>query len=123
MTQSEFSFRWWHVVMLVAFLGWLFFSLGAYFVAQKPLDAAAIQAIGIQVAGWADFSFSGTAVWRSLLDVVAALWILLALLGVGLWLWRWFGPKDTQPEEQALFAFGLGFGAVGLDEQKNNITD
>lgn len=103
-----------HLAGLMAFIGWLFFSLSAYFVAHKPLDAAIVQAIGTQMGSWADFSFSGAALWRSLLDVAAALWIWLAMLGVGLWLWRWFGPAHSSPGETALFAFGLGFGAVGL---------
>ncbi|MCL4262675.1 MAG: glycosyltransferase family 39 protein [Anaerolineae bacterium] len=114
MKPGEPSLRPWHWLVLVVFIGWLFFSLSAYFVAHKPLDAAILQAIGAQMGGWADFSFSGNAVWRSLLDVAAALWIWLAVLGVGLWLWRWFGPANSSPGETALFAFGLGFGAVGL---------
>lgn len=114
MKQGAFSFRWWHLVLLTAFIGWIFFSLGAYFVAQKPLDAAIIQAIGGEMDRWAAFSFSGAALGRGLLDVAAALWILLAVWGVGLWLWRWLGPPEAEPGEQASFAFGLGFGAIGL---------
>jgi hypothetical protein len=114
MKQDEISWHWGYGVGLAFFILWLFFSLGAYYVAQKPLDAVAVQVIGKQVAGWGKFSFSGAALWRGLLDVAAALWILLVVLGVGLWLWRWLGPAEAVLAEQALFAFGLGFGGVGL---------
>ncbi len=114
MKQGTFSFRWWHLVALTAFIAWLFFSLGAYYVAHKPLDATAVHLINAQLASWAEFSFSGAVLWRGLLDVVAAIWIWLAVLGVGLWLWRWLGPADATIGEVALFAFGLGFGVVGL---------
>ncbi len=114
MKTGESSFRPWFWIVLAVFIGWLFFSLSAYYVAQKPLDATAIQVIGDQMSRWGATSFSATAVWRSLLDVAAALWIGLAVLGVGLWLWRWLGPASAAPAEVGLFASGLGFGAVGL---------
>lgn len=80
--------------------------------AQKPFDAA----IGerISAAGWGTFAFSGTALGRSLLDVAAALWLVVAALGLGLWLWRWLGPEDGEPLDVLLFSWGMGFGALGL---------
>jgi hypothetical protein len=93
------------------FIAWIFFSLGAYYVAQKPLDAATLNAIGRSLAGW---SFSAGALWRSLLDVVTAVYIILIAWGLGLWLWRWLGPADGRFAETTLFSLGLGLGALGL---------
>jgi hypothetical protein len=112
MREAETDFRWWHGVALIGLLGWLFFSLAAYYVVQRPFDAATIQAI--QQVGWGEFAFSGAALGRSLLDVLAALWLAVVALGLGLWLWRWLGPDEGEALEALLFSWGMGFGALGL---------
>lgn len=114
MRQKEISWHGWPWVVVTALIGWIFFSLGAYYVAQKPLDMATLSAIGDQQSAWQGFSLSGVALGRSWLDVLAVTWILLTVWGVGLWLWRWLGITDADWGETAVFAFGLGFGAVGL---------
>jgi 4-amino-4-deoxy-L-arabinose transferase-like glycosyltransferase len=98
----------WTAVSL--FVAWLFFVLGAHYVAQKPFDPAML-ATGIQ---WPSFTFSGRAVGRSLLDVAVAAWLALAGLGSGLWFWRWLGLQSDSRLEQGLFAIGLGLSAPGL---------
>ncbi len=100
----------WTAVAL--FVAWLFFAIGSYYVTQRPFDATMIQAI--QRAGWGSFDFSGAALGRSLLDVAAALWLIVVALGLGLWLWRWLGPQDGEPLDVLLFSWGMGFGALGL---------
>ncbi|MCA9873272.1 MAG: glycosyltransferase family 39 protein [Anaerolineales bacterium] len=93
---------------------WLFFSLGAYYVTQKPLDSAMLPAIGQQAEAWSAISFSLAAVGRSLLDVATAVYILIIALGLGLWLWRWLRPADGRFADSTLFSLGLGFAALGL---------
>jgi len=111
MGQDESARPFWIWGAFGLFIAWIFFSLGAYYVAQKPLDTATLNAIGRSLAGW---SFSAGALWRSLLDVVTAVYIILIAWGLGLWLWRWLGPADGRFAETALFSLGLGLGALGL---------
>lgn len=112
MAQEKTHWRGWYWGAIGGLIVWLFFSLGAYYVVQKPFDAA----IGerINATGWEAFAFSGAALGRSLLDVVAALWLIVVALGLGLWLWRWLGPEDGEPLDVLLFSWGMGFGALGL---------
>ena len=77
------TWRKWHWVVLTGLIVWIFFSLGASYVAQKPLDNAMLSAIGQQFGVWSEISLSTTAVWRSLLDVLTAVYILLIALGLG----------------------------------------
>lgn len=113
MHQTNVSLRKWQWVVVVLFIGWIFFSLGAYYVAHKPLDAALIQAITTKLTT-SDFTFSSEALLRSVGAVLAALWILFAALGCGLWLWRWLGPTDSTQLDTLLFSFGMGLGLIGL---------
>lgn len=101
----------WFWLMVSLFILWLFFSLAAYYVAQRPFDSATLPTISQSWTGW---SFSGAALGRSLLDVAAALWLNVVALGLGLWLWRWLGPEDGEPPDALLFSWGMGFGALGL---------
>ncbi len=104
----------WRWAVVGVFIAWIFFSLGAYYVAQKPLDSAMLAVIGQQIGTWSEISLSATAVWRSFLDVLTAVYLLMIALGLGLWLWRWLGPADGRMAEAALLSVGLGFGALAL---------
>jgi hypothetical protein len=101
----------WGAVTL--FLGWLFFSLSAYYVVQKPFSAPQLAYLLENQADWLRFSFSAAALGRSLLDMAAALWLTWISLGVGLWLLARFHLEMRQGE-RLLLAAGLGFGALGL---------
>ncbi len=102
----------WTWTAVALFVAWLFFALAAYYVTQRPFDAALIQAI--QRAGWGSFAFSGAALARSLADVAVTLWLTGTALGLGLWLWHWLGASDAPPLEALLFSWGMGLGALGL---------
>lgn len=95
------------------FVGWLFFSLSAYYVVQKPFSAPKLAVLLENRDDWLRFSFSAAALGRSLLDVAAALWLTWIALGVGLWLLARFRLTMSRGE-QLLLALGLGFGALGL---------
>jgi hypothetical protein len=118
MTQSSLDnnnrlspwLRWGSVAL---FIGWLFFSLSAYYVVQKPFSADKLAVLLENSAVWLRFSFSAAALGRSLLDMAAALWLTWIALGVGLWLLTRF-RLETSPGERLLLALGLGFGALGL---------
>lgn len=114
MHERNVSLRWWHGVGIALFILWLTFSLAAYYVAQKPIDPASLPVISNQLGRWQTFSFSFTALWQALLDTLAAVWIAFVALGIGLWVWRWLGPVDSQPLDTFLFSEGIGIGALGL---------
>ncbi len=112
MNKNQISpwFKWGAVTL---FVGWLFFSLSAYYVVQKPFSAPQLTYLLENQADWLRFSFSAAALGRSLLDVAAALWLTWIALGVGLWLLARFRLAIGHGE-RLLLALGLGFGALGL---------
>lgn len=110
MNKQIFQHNWKTWTAVALFVAWLFFSLGAHYVAQKPFDPAALG----QGVGWPDFAFSAAALAGSLLDMAVAGWIVLVGLGVGLWLWRWLGLDSDSALEAGLIAAGLGLSALGL---------
>lgn len=114
MQQFNSQFKWWHWGVIVLFILWIFFSLGAYYVAHKPLTPTTIQLINWQLENSSNLSFSTAALWRALLDILAALWLVFVALGCGLWWWRWVKPAQSQVSDQVLFSFGMGFGTIGL---------
>lgn len=114
MKHAEGKWSWWGITAVFLLLLWLTFILAAYYVVQKPLDTAMLQRAAAQIARSHLFSFSAVAAGRSLLDVLAALWLIGLALGLGLWLWRWLGPADALWWETVLFSWGLGFGLLGL---------
>ncbi len=95
------------------FIGWLFFSLSAYYVVQKPFSGPQLAFLAETAVIWQRFPFSAAAVGRSLLDVAAALWMAWFALGAGLWLLERF-RLEMSPGARLLFGLGLGFGALGL---------
>lgn len=95
------------------FVGWLFFSLSAYYVVQKPFSVPKLAVLLENRDVWLRFSFSAAALGRSLLDGAVALWLAWIALGVGLWLLARFRLTMSYGE-RFLLALGLGFGALGL---------
>lgn len=102
----------WGLVCL--FVMWLFFTLSAYFVVQKPLTAGQMSELASQIDSWFSFSWSATAVFRSLLDLLTAIWFALMALGIGLWLLGWLKLPLESALERGLYALGIGFGTVAL---------
>ncbi len=96
------------------FIGWLFYSLSAYYVVQKPFSRAQMAALLDSKDVWLQFNFSAAALGRSLLDVGAALWLTWIALGAGLWLLARFQLEIETTGQQVLLALGLGFGGLGL---------
>lgn len=94
------------------FVGWLFFSLSAYYVVQKPFSAPKLAVLLESSENWLRFGFSAAALGRSLLDVAVALWLAWMALGVGLWLLGRF-RLEMSSGERLLLALGVGFGALG----------
>ncbi|MCA9935281.1 MAG: glycosyltransferase family 39 protein [Ardenticatenaceae bacterium] len=96
------------------FILWLFFSIASYFVVYKPISPELSAALTAQPP----LAFSAAALGRSLLDLLAALWIALLALGLGLPVWRWLGLEEQRSREDnsatLLFSWGLGFGILGL---------
>ncbi|MCA9959504.1 MAG: glycosyltransferase family 39 protein, partial [Anaerolineales bacterium] len=98
----------------MAFVLWLFYSLSAYYVVQKPFTMPMLTEIMAAQGDWLRFTLSGTAVFRTTLDILTALWLAVVALGTGLWLLTWLRLPQLSPLEEALYAFGLGFGTLGL---------
>ncbi len=114
MKQSDSQLKWWHWCAIAVLILWIFFSLGAYYVTHKPFTPATIYLINWQLTNFNSLSFSGSALLRSTIDILIALWIVLVALGCGLWWWRGLKPKKYHLGDKTLFSFGLGFGTIGL---------
>ncbi|MCP4427695.1 MAG: hypothetical protein GY803_24690, partial [Chloroflexi bacterium] len=99
---------------IALFIGWLFFSLSAYYVVQKPFSGPQLAFLAETAVIWRRFPFSAAALGRSLLDVAAALWMTWFALGTGLWLLDRFALNIESNLECLLFGLGLGFGGLGL---------
>jgi 4-amino-4-deoxy-L-arabinose transferase-like glycosyltransferase len=99
---------------ILLFILWLFFGLSAYYVAQRPISPTQIAMLRETADTWVRFPFSFMAVTRSLLDILAALWLCWVALGVGLWLLAWLKVAPASGLETALYALGLGFGSLGV---------
>ncbi len=111
--MSKFS-RWLKWGAAALFIGWLFFSLSAYYVVQKPFSGPKLALLAETAVTWQQYTFSAAAVGRSLLDVAAALWIVWFALGTGLWLLNRFSLDIESNLEHLLFGLGLGLGGLGL---------
>ena len=99
---------------IALFLTWLFYSLSAYYVVQKPFSMPLIAALLQQTDVWWRLAFSATALARTLLDLSTAVWLALVALGVGLYCLNALALSLESPLETTLYALGLGFGALGL---------
>jgi hypothetical protein len=78
---------------------WMAFVYASFYLvpAQRPLDAGHLRAIG------------GT-----LLNLLAAAWLLLVALGCGRRICRWLGLSLSTPLEQWVLGAGVGLGALSL---------
>ena len=99
---------------MALFVIWLFYAASAYYVVQKPFSPVVIASLSAETGSWLRFSFSGTAVLRTLLDLGTALWLTLIALGLGLWISGWLALSPLTKLEEALYGLGLGFGILGL---------
>jgi 4-amino-4-deoxy-L-arabinose transferase-like glycosyltransferase len=84
----------WRLLLSGLFIVWVFGVFGLFYVIQKPFGPEA-----------------ALAVFRSLLDLLAAGWIGLLGVGVGQRLLR---PLEASPGESLIVGGGLGLGALGL---------
>jgi 4-amino-4-deoxy-L-arabinose transferase-like glycosyltransferase len=101
-------------LFVAAFLLWLTFCLSYYYLVQNALIQPTLQAISSDTAVWLPLSFSLAAIGRTLLDLLAAVWMTLIALGSGAWLLRRFRLEQLAHLEKWLFSLGLGFAALGL---------
>ena len=106
--------------LIILFLGWVFGIIGIFYVVQKPFTQESIEALPRIFS--LPFTFSPTALIRTLLDLLTAIWLWLMNLGLGLWLYRQLikiqqAPNETTEIatlEQIILSLGLGFIGVGL---------
>ncbi|MEZ4643767.1 MAG: hypothetical protein R3E31_13725 [Chloroflexota bacterium] len=85
----------------MAFVLWLFYSLSAYYVVQKPFTMPMLTEIMAAQGDWLRFTLSGTAVFRTTLDILTALWLAVVALGTGLWLLTWLHLPQPSPLERS----------------------
>ena len=99
---------------IILFLLWLFYALSAYYVVQKPFSVPQLFTLAEVADVWWRFPFSWAAVGRSLVDILAALWIAWVALGIGLYGLKWLGLSLDSALATLVYGLGLGFGALGL---------
>lgn len=108
-------FRPWLKWGLIFLFGlWMALALGAYYVAQKPFDPVQLAQVAATRDVWLRLPFSPTAVVRSLLDLLTAVWLAWVALGVGLWALRRLQLRPESDLATAVFGIGLGFGMLAL---------
>ncbi len=98
---------------VVLFLLWLFYCLTAYYVVHKPFDSQLMAEIG-ERSGSGLHALSLTAIVRTLLDMLVALWLAWIALGVGAQLLVFLSVESESDLAAALYRLGLGFGCLGL---------
>ncbi len=113
-TRSSAWIKW---SLICLFLGWVFSTIGIFYVVQKPFTLTTLQSLTQTESP--SFTFSAVALGRTLLDLLAGLWLYLLSLGLGLWLYRWLALEKTAKSnlatlEEIVFSSALGFGALGL---------
>jgi 4-amino-4-deoxy-L-arabinose transferase-like glycosyltransferase len=100
-------------LLIGLFLLWLMIVLAAYYVVQNAYLGPVYEALGGGIR-WRPPALSGGALFRSTLDLLAGLWILFVILGLGRWLVGRLTLAGITPLEELLFAMGAGAGALGL---------
>jgi hypothetical protein len=98
---------------IVLFLLWLFYTLTAYYVVNKPLDALLGAELAQQADSWR-FTLSLSSLLRTLLDLATAVWLAWIALGVGAQLLSLISKRHGLDATAVLYSLGLGFGALGL---------
>lgn len=96
------------------FIVWLFYSLGAYFVVQKPFSLPLLTGLIEERQSWPRWHFSGAALGRSLLDIAIPFWLALVALGLGTQVLLRVLPAGDQDPPPVFHSVGLGFGVLGL---------
>lgn len=94
------------------FLLWLFFCLAAYFVVFRPYSPEMAEQLASVVQP--EWRLDMAAVGRSLLDLLAAVWILGVAWGIGGTLLVRLKLPTVTAWEEVMFGTGLGVGVLGL---------
>lgn len=100
-------------LFVALFMLWLVFILASYYVVQNaylgPVHAALDGGIR-----WRPLILSGSAVARSILDLLVAALILFVALGIGRWILARLRLRAVTPLEELVFGIGIGAGGLGL---------
>ena len=105
---------WIKPLLITLFVLWMFFTIAAYFVVQKPFSVEQFAIIAGQADVWMQLPISAASIGSSLLDVAVAVWIAWVATGVGLFLFTLLQIERSSVLEEAVYATGLGLGIVGL---------
>ena len=109
MTLKSRRFFW---LLIALFLLWLVFVLVSYYVVQDAYLGLIYKNLG--GIRWRVPVLSGAALVRSVLDLLAAIWILFIALGIGRWVLGHLKLANLLLLEEVLFAQGIGSGVLGL---------
>jgi hypothetical protein len=102
------------LILVLVLIFWLAATLSLYYLAQNALLQPTWQLLTAGRFAWLPWSWSLTAVLRTLLDLLAAGWILFIALGCGSYFLRRLSPAGLSALEHVLFGLALGCGALGL---------
>lgn len=100
-------------ILIALFLVWVTFIMASYYLVQNAFLQPLINELS-DFEGWIPLTLSASAVGRSLLDLLTAIWITLIALGIGRWFFHHLAIQEVTELEESLFSLGLGFGALGL---------
>ncbi|MBK9053379.1 MAG: glycosyltransferase family 39 protein [Chloroflexi bacterium] len=104
----------WRWTAIALFLLWLFFSLGSYYLVQKPFSLLQLMSLAEDPFIWRKVDWSAAASGRTLVDLLVGVWLVLVAGGCGrtlLRLSRWTAPSLLA---EIVLSIGLGWGAMGL---------
>ncbi|MCP4360098.1 MAG: hypothetical protein GY796_18995 [Chloroflexi bacterium] len=113
-TQPWYAAPWIKWGAIILFVLWMFFGLSMYYGVQRPFNPTQLTALSQTTDVWLRLSFSLPALGRSLLDMLAALWLAFVALGLGLWILAILQLGPESDLETFLYAVGLGFGLLGI---------
>lgn len=103
----------WQWGAIALFLLWLFFSLGSYYLVQKPLSVPQLLFLAEDRFIWQAVNWNAAALGRTLVDLLASIWLVLLAWGCGRWFLQRF-PLTFSPLADATFSIALGWGVLGL---------
>lgn len=101
-------------VAITLFLLWLFFSLGSYYLVQKPFSLPQIVFLAQDSFIWQKVGGNAAALQRTLLDLLTGLWMVFIAAGVGRWLLRLSRWSPPSLLAEMVLSIGLGWGGLGL---------